>query len=122
MITLLSETESDFIAVLVSEKLTEKDNDTLLPHLENAIKAHGKIRLFWEMRDFEGWEGKGFWNITQFDAKHADSFTHIALVGEKKWQEWMTQLMKPFTSADIRYFEEHERQVAIKWARDTPPK
>lgn len=122
MITLLSETESDFIAVLVSEKLTGADSNTLTPHLENAIKAHGKIRLYWEMRDFEGWEATGFWKETQFDVNHANDFTHIALVGEKRWQEWMTNLMKSFTSADVRYFEVHEREVAIKWARDTAPK
>ena len=117
MITLLSETESDFIAVLVSEKLTEKDNDTLLPHLENAIKAHGKIRLFWEMRDFEGWEGKGFWNITQFDAKHADSFTHIALVGEKKWQEWAAKATDFFTKSEVKYFDLKDKERAKIWIK-----
>lgn len=39
------------------------------------------------------------------------------MVGEKKWQVWMTQLMKPFTSAEIKYFDIENEQAAKDWIK-----
>ena len=39
------------------------------------------------------------------------------MVGEKKWQEWMTDLMKPFTKAEIKFFELVERNTALEWIK-----
>jgi hypothetical protein len=37
------------------------------------------------------------------------------MVGEKKWQEWMTDLMKPFASAQVHFFESDDKEEAKKW-------
>ena len=47
-----------------------------------------------------------------------EDFEKIAMVGEKKWQEWMTEIMKPFTSAEIKYFSTEERDDARKWIEE----
>ena len=46
------------------------------------------------------------------DLKHADDYEKIAMVGEKKWQEWITRFMKPFTNAEVRYFDLKEKAKA----------
>lgn len=46
---------------------------------------------------------------------HTDDYEKIAMVVEKKWQDWITQFMKPFTSAEIRYFDLEEKDEAKKW-------
>lgn len=120
MLTLLSETETDFIACLISQKLEPKDLEALIPLLENAIEAHQRIRFYLELRDFEGLTAASLWAGSKFDLQHRDHFSHIALVGEHQWQAWLTGLMEPFTSADVRFFAPHEREVALQWARQTP--
>lgn len=39
------------------------------------------------------------------------------MVGRKDWMGWMTQLMKPFTSAEIRFFELGKQAEARKWIK-----
>lgn len=113
----LPETHDAFVALRLRGKLDEEDYRTIVPLLKDRIARHGKIALFWEMQDFGGWTPGGLWADTKFDVAHANDFTRIALVGEKKWHEWMTMVMKPFTSAEVRYFDESERQAALKWAQ-----
>lgn len=59
---------------------------------------------------------KAFWEDAKFDIKHASDLEKIAMVGEKKWLVWMTDLMKPFTSAEIKSFELDEKDGAKKWS------
>lgn len=116
MYQLLPETDGAFVALQLTGKLEASDYDGIVPILEERIAQHGKISLFWEMRDFHGWTVGGLAADAKFDVKHANDFTRIALVGEKKWQELMTALMKPFTSAEVRYFDFHAREAALAWA------
>ncbi len=99
MIQILPESTDICIGITISGKVTAEDYDTLLPKLDEAIAAHGKINLLVLLGDFEGWVG--------FDAAKADfKFgTHqyrqvekAAFVSDKKWLEWSVKIMDPFTS------------------------
>lgn len=120
MYQLLPESQRGFVALQLSGKLDASDYEGIIPILESRIREHGKLRLYWEMRDFEGWTLGGLWADGGFDRRHANDFTHIALVGEKRWQEWMTKLMKPFTSAEVKYFDLGEREQALSWTKPLP--
>lgn len=112
----LPETQGDFVALELSEKLTELDFEIFTPLLETQIQEYHKIALFMEMKDFHGWTGSAFWADTKFDMKHHGDFSRIAMVGDKKWEEWMARLSKPFTSAKIRYYDHKDRASAMAWA------
>ena len=109
------------MALQLTGKLEACDCGGIGPILEERVAQHGKIRLLWEMRDFGGWTVGGLVSDTMFDVKHANDFTRIALVGEKRRHELMTGLMKPFTSsAEVKYFDLHERESALAWASQSP--
>lgn len=116
MHTILPETKGDFVALEVSGKLDAQDYEILVPLFETQLEEHGKISVFWEMKDFHGWTGGGLWEDMKFDVKHATEFTRVAMVGERKWEERMTQMMKPFTTAEVRFFDADERDKALRWA------
>jgi hypothetical protein len=67
------------------------------------------------MEDFDGWTAKALWSDVKFDFKHRNDFEKVAMVGRKDWMDWMTQLMKPFTSAEIKFFELEEQAAARAW-------
>lgn len=119
MYRLLPETSGAFVALQFTGKLDADNYKAIIPILEEHISRHGKISLLWEMRDFGGWTTDGLLSDTKFDVKHRNDFSRIAMVGEKKWQDWMTSLMKPFTSAKVRYFESDERDAALAWAKES---
>lgn len=113
----LPESNGSFVALRLSGKLDEDDYQSIIPMVTERIASHEKISLYWEMRDFDGWTADGLLSDAGFDVRHADDFTRIAMVGEKKWHDWMTNLMKPFTSAEVRYFDLSESEAAKIWAR-----
>jgi 1,4-alpha-glucan branching enzyme len=42
----------------------------------------------------------------------------LAAVGDRHWQQWLTELCEPFTKATIRYFDLADAAAARKWLGD----
>ena len=99
----------------LSGKLTKQDYLQFQPEVEKQIRRHGKIRVLVEMRDFHGWDAGGLWEDIKFDARHFNDVERVALVGDRKWEEWMATICKPFTTADIKYFDVAESDAARTW-------
>lgn len=103
------------VVVHASGKLSNEDYEHFVPEVERMIKEVGKIRLLFEMRDFRGWDAGALWADIKFDLKHFGDIKRLALVGEKKWEEWMAAFCRPFTSAEIRYFDQSQAEEARSW-------
>jgi hypothetical protein len=115
MFKYLKEHSADLVAVMLTGKLERTDYDSLIPEIEEKISRFGKLNMFWEMVDFEGWDISALWQDVKFDIKHLNDFNRIALVGGKQWEAWISNLIKPFTTAEIRYFDLSEREEAMAW-------
>jgi SpoIIAA-like len=83
--------------------------------VERLVKAHGKIRMLVEMHDFHGWTVGALWEDIKFDVKHFSDIERVAMVGESKWQHGMAVFCKPFTAAEVRYFDRSEIEQARMW-------
>ena len=65
-----------------------EDYDTLLPELDKAIAAHGKINLLVVMEDFEGWKGMDAAKADfQFGKHQYRKVEKVAFVTDNKWME-----------------------------------
>ena len=117
MLQILGQTEGNLLATRATGNLTEADFDKLLPLLNNIVERYKKIRWYFEMEGFEGWTPKAFWKDLKFDVQHANDFEKVAMIGDKKWEKWMTDLMKPFTSAEVKFFDLEEKEIAKKWIK-----
>lgn len=93
-------------------KLDDDDYDRMLPFLTKKMDDFGEVNWYFQMKDFKGWSFNAFWRDVQFDVKDHNRLGKVAMVGENKWHEAMTEFMKPFTDAEIRYFKEEEAQAA----------
>lgn len=103
------------LEVHLTGKLTKEDYDQFLPVVERLVSAHGTIRLLVAMHDFHGWTAGALWQDIKFDAKHFRDIERIAMVGETKWQHGMAAFCKPFTSAQVRYFDHSAADQARTW-------
>lgn len=99
-------------------KLEDEDYDRIIPILQEKVRSFGKIRWYFEMRDFKGWTLSAMWKDLKIDFKNRDNLERIAMVGDRKWEKELTQLMKPFTDAQIKFFEAGEREEAKHWIRE----
>ena len=103
------------LEVRLGGKLTKEDYRQFIPVVERMVKEHGKIRLLVEMHDFHGWTAGALWEDIRFDAKHFNHIERVAMVGETKWQHGMAIFCKPFTAAEVRYFDHASADEARAW-------
>lgn len=115
MVQAIETGKADLVALKFTGSLDKEDYTLIVPSMEEKIDRYGKISLYWEMDDVEGWEPGGLWEDLKFDLQHANNFNRIAIVGDRSWENRMTKLMRPFTSAGVRYFDLQQREEAMAW-------
>ena len=111
-IKMVEEANGKIIAVTVSGKLAKQDYQDFAPEVERLIRKYGKIDILLTMHDFHGWEGGALWEDIKFDFKHFSDIRRLAIVGETKWERWMAAFCTPFTSAQIKYFDQGQAAQA----------
>jgi hypothetical protein len=111
----IDDSNPKYLAIRLSGKLTAADYETFVPQVESIVKERGSIRILMTMQDFHGWELAAAWEDTKFGLRHFRDIERLAMVGEKKWQHGMAVFCKPFTKAEIRYFDAGAAKEAESW-------
>ncbi len=119
MIEELKSPSDDAIGFKLSGKLHDEDYKTFVPRVDEAIANHGHVRMLAWFHDFRGWDLHALWDDTKFATTHCTKIERIALVGEKKWEEWMAKVCKPFTMAEIQYLDASEIDAAWEWLAES---
>ena len=110
--------DGKILEVTASGKLTDKDYQRFVPEFELRVRQHGKIRVLFELSGFQGWDAKAAWDDFKFGLNHFRDIERLGLVGEKQWHRWMAGFCKPFTQAQVRYFNRTEAAEARAWVED----
>jgi len=66
MLQILGQPQDNIIAPKAIGKLTKSDYAMLLPVLKNRLQTYKKIRWYFEMEDFKGWELKALWKDVKY--------------------------------------------------------
>ena len=117
MLNIHHEPNTNILMTTAVNKLDQEDYDRFLPIAESIIEKYGKLRWYFEMEDFDAWTAEALWTDAKFDLKHHNDFEKVAMVGRKDWMDWLTQLMKPFTSAEVKFFELEKKAAAKAWIK-----
>ena len=117
MVRIEREKAGNIIKTFVSDQLSREDYFKILPALQHTVNEWDQVRWYFEMRDFSGWEPEAALEELRFDIDHANQMSKIAMVGSKKWRDWLTRAMSLFPLAEVRYFDLMEREEAILWIK-----
>jgi len=98
-----------------SGRVDDKDYQEFVPRVDAAIAEFGKVDILIQFHTFEGWDLAGFWRDLRFTAAHYSKVRRFAIVGEAGWQNAITQLGRPLTGAEVRYFSEDQADEAWNW-------
>src|SRR4030095_2708491 len=109
------EVRGKILEVHLHGKLGREDYEKFIPETERLIGQHGKISILVEMHDFQGWDGGALWEDMKWNVRHFNDIERLAIVGEKTWHRWMTGFCKPFSNAEVRYFEPDRLDEARAW-------
>lgn len=105
----------------LSGKLVKEDYVHFLPEVDRLIEKHGAINVLMEMHDFHGWSWGAMWADAKFAFRHFRGIKRIAMIGEQKWQKAMANFCKPFTKAEIRYYDPSCMEEARNWVLEHEP-
>jgi hypothetical protein len=115
MIETLQTSSPKVVGFKFTGKLHDEDYKKFVPAVDAAVAAEGKVRLFFQLEDFHGWDLHAAWDDFRFGINHYSAFDRIAMVGDRNWEKWLAVLGKPFTKAKIRYFDASEVDAAWNW-------
>ena len=118
MIQVLDIEKENLIAAKVNGKITKKDIEKIHPLIHNIIRKGHKVDFYFELKDFHGYDLKGFWADLKVDSAHLSDYGKMAFVGEKKWQEWAAQATDFFTGSEVKYFDLQYKEQAKNWIQN----
>jgi hypothetical protein len=118
LIEKLGESSGNMIGFKLTGTITKDDYDVMVPEVEKLIKEHGNIRLLIDMDEFK-WESIKAWGADMKFGKHLHKrIDKMAIVGDKKWEGWITHLAGPFFANDSKFFHPAEAASAWAWLRE----
>jgi hypothetical protein len=106
------------VGLKLSGRLHDEDFKHFVPTMETILTAAGKVRLFVQFEDFHGWDLHAALDDFKFRLRHYSDFERIAMVGDRQWEKWMATFCKPFTRAEVKYFDRSQFDAAWKWLRE----
>jgi len=117
MFEILPESTAACIGFKISGEVEAEDYENLLPKLDAAIAAHGKINLLVVMEDYEGFDGLEAAKADfHFGTQQYRQVEKAAFVSNMKWMGRMVKIMDPFTRrTDEKTFEPGEIEAAWAW-------
>ena len=73
------------------------------------------VPLLLDMRRFRGWTLPGFVRDLQWDIRHRNAFSKIAVVGNARWHKWITAAGRLLFRGQLKYFPATDVQRAEQW-------
>ncbi len=103
------------LEVQVSGKLAREDYAQFVPEFDRVVKQHGLVNVLVDMVDFHGWTAGALWDDVKLDFRHFSDVKRLAMVGDKPWERRMTMMCRPFTAAQVRYYDHSSMDEARNW-------
>ena len=99
--------------------LTHEDYAVITPMIDSALEGYTqpKVKMLADLTQLEGWELRAAWDDFRIALKHGNQFSKVAIVGNKKWQEWASKVGNWFMSGEVKYFE--DTAAAINWLQES---
>lgn len=111
----VTQTTDDIVIVDAAGKLTKDDYERFEAELQTIAERDHNMKVLIRLTDFHGWEPGALWEEVKLAVSHQDVLDRVAVVGDKRWEEWMTRLSRPFVDAEVRYFDQNEAPGAVGW-------
>ena len=98
-------------------KVTPEDYQQLDPEIQALVDQYDIVCLLLDMQEFAGEEVKAWLPDLRFGHRFHDKIGKMAVVGDKRWEKWLTALVDPFYAKDAKFFHPDEMDKAWAWLR-----
>jgi hypothetical protein len=99
------------VAYDIKGKVTTEDVQAVHADLRAVIDERGSARFLADVRGFEGAEPSAVMEDLKLTPEYVKDVERYAVIGDRKWQKWLTEAGDLVTRGAARYFppEEFER-------------
>ena len=118
MLEKLNESSGPVVGYKVAGKVTVEDYQQLDPQVQALVDQFDQVCLLLDLQEFAGEEVKAWLPDLKFGHRFHDKIAKMAIVGDKRWEEWLTSLVKPFYAKDAKFFHPEETDKAWSWLRE----
>ena len=115
MIEKLKKSSGKVIGFILNGWLHDEDYKTFVPQVESVLAQEGKARLLVHFYQFQGWDLHAAWDDMKFGMEHYGDIERIAMVGDRKWEEYMAKICKFATKSEVKYFDASDIEEAWAW-------
>lgn len=110
--------DTNILEFTLDGAFTRADYDKLTALADDMIAQQGTIKMIEIFRGLGKMEASAIWADIKWAPRHLKYLTHIAVVADQKWIEWMVGPFKMFVSAEVRCFHLDELEEARRWAAE----
>ena len=118
MLKLLDHSSGPVIGYKVVGKVTVEDYRQLEPEVHALVEQYSDVCLLLDLQEFAGEEAKAWLPDLKFGHRFHDKITRMAIVGDKRWEQWLAALADPFYAKDAKFFHPQETDMAWAWLRE----
>jgi hypothetical protein len=116
MFEILPRTDGSHVAIRLIGSLSEEDVMEMRSHLTALLEHHFSLRVLFMTEEWTGWEGwSALWEDVKTDLRLNEEVERLAMVGSGTVDRLMTEALKPFAHADVRWFPSGEVDEAWEW-------
>jgi hypothetical protein len=117
MIRKLNVEAPQVIAYDIDGKVTTEDVKALHDARREVIEERGAVRLLMDVRDLSGAGPRAVVEDLKLTPEYVKDVERYAVVGDARWQKWLTSAANTVTRGEARYFEPEEFDRAREWIR-----
>ena len=115
MLEKIKESSGPVVGYKVVGKVTAADYQKLDPEVQALVNQFDKVCLLLDLQDFAGEEAKAWLPDLKFGHRFHDKIAKMAIVGDKRWEKWLTSLVEPFYAKEAKFFHPEEKDKAWTW-------
>jgi len=113
MIELIHGLPRNVVGITTRGRVTREDwDDVLLPAIDEALRRHDKVRLYYEIAS--RYPGAG-WDVLDLAT---DKLERIAVVSDAAWVKWTANALCFLITSKVRVFTKEEEEESRTWITD----
>ena len=117
MLEKLTESSGSVVGYKVIGKVTVEDYQQLNPQIQALVDQYDSVNLLLDLQEFAGEEVKAWLPDLKFGHRFHDKIGKMVIVGDKRWQKWLTALVSPWYAKEAKFFAPDESSKAWDWLR-----
>lgn len=118
MLQKLDESTGNVVGFKAIGTIKPADYDELIPKFEALIEREGTVRVLMDMSEFKSEAPSAWMDDLRFGHEFHKKIVKLAVVGDKRWEKWMTSFCDPFYAQEAKFFHTDDMIAAWDWLRE----